>query len=503
VSPQIYGRYDVVVVGGGASGVAAGIAAARAGARTIVIERLGALGGMVNITGPPGWAFSHLWNNRGEEIIAGFVKETHDKLEAMGCALPYPAPHERIFDSFALIDADWWGLLAFKYMQELNVQLLLHTLAVDVVMEGNSVKGVVVENINGRQIVFGKVVIDCTGEGDIAARAGVPYIKADRTKEELDPPSVGFYMDGVNWKRVTEYFKQNPDEFVRFPSKPVWETLNTPAAKARREKMIEELKKCDTILDLVKRGILGYVTFYDLSEKAVKNGDIPPLGVDLGFFFSVKGPGPYIVPVFQHSAQVPDCDTTDVRELSYAEMECRRQIIMAANAVRKYIPGFENAYVSKVMMEVRTREGRHFIGDYMLTSDDVAAERKFPDVIGKSAMSTAIGGPFHSCRFPAESMNIDPNTKRVSPPTGGSYDIPYRCLVPKNVENLLLAGKLLSVSLDFKRDQLPENIITGQAAGVAAAVCAKRGITPRQLEDDVSEVQQILIKQGAILFGTH
>jgi hypothetical protein len=90
--------------------------------------------------------------------------------------------------------------------------------------------------------------------------------------------------------------------------------------------------------------------------------------------------------------------------------------------------------------------------------------------------------------------------KRVSPKNGGSYDIPYRCLVPKKVENLLLAGKLVSTTEDFKRDLLPENIVTGQAAGVAAALCAKKNITPRDLEKDVSELQKILLEQGAILY---
>ena len=142
------------------------------------------------------------------------------------------------------------------------------------------------------------------------------------------------------------------------------------------------------------------------------------------------------------------------------------------------------------------------IGDYQMTSDDVAASRKFKDVIGKSAMPTQTGGPFHSAANPGESMNVDPNRKRSTPKDGGSYDIPYRSMVPKNVENMLMTGKLVSLTEDFKRDILPDNIVYGQAAGVAAAVCAKKGVTPRQLEKDIKPVQDILVKQGAILFGT-
>ncbi|MEM3703600.1 MAG: FAD-dependent oxidoreductase [Candidatus Bathyarchaeia archaeon] len=495
---ELYGKYDVIVVGGGCAGCAAAISSARAGAKTILIERFGALGGMLNISGPPGWAFSHLWNNRGEQIIAGIVEELHHRLEKEGLALPYPKPEDRQFDSFAYIDPDWAGLLLFQMMQENKVDLLLHSLAVDVIKEGDNMRGVIVENTSGRMAVLGDVVIECTGEGDIAVRAGAPYTVIDRTKEEIDPPSITFHMDGVDWDKVTKYFKENPEEFVRFPSIMAWGQITTEY-KERVKARMEELKKASSILDLVKAGKLGYVNFYKISEEAVKNGDLPPRGVDLGFFFTPRQGG-VIQPVFQHSAQVPDCDITNVRELTWAEIEARRQVTMAVKAVRKYLPGFKNAYLTRLTFCVRGREGRHFIGDYQLTSDDVAEARKFPDVIAKSAMNTNIGGPFHSCRYPAESMNIDPKVKKVRVKNGGSYDIPYRCLVPKNVENLLLAGKCISVSEDFKRDCLPENMATGQAAGVAAAICAKKNITPRQLEQDVSVLQKILQQQGVILY---
>ncbi len=117
-------------------------------------------------------------------------------------------------------------------------------------------------------------------------------------------------------------------------------------------------------------------------------------------------------------------------------------------------------------------------------------------------MSVSVAGPFHSASYPGEAMNVNLERTMGRPKNGGSYDLPYRSLVPKNVENLLLSGKVQSMSEDFKRDCLPENMATGQAAGVAAAICARRGLTPRQLEGDVSELQEILVKQGAVLFGT-
>ena len=492
---ELFGEYDVVVVGGGVAGCSAAIASARAGAKTVLIERFGILGGIMNVSGPPGWAYSHLWNNRGETIIAGIVEETHHRLEKEGHALPYPKPEDREFDAYAFIDPDWWGLLIFQMMTENGVNLLLHSLVVDVIKEGDAVKGVIVENTAGRQIVRGKIVIEASGEGDIAVRAGVPFTKIDRTKEEIDPPSITFHMDGMDWDKVTAYLKENPEELVG----PERENA-TAQEKDRRQKRIQQLLDCKSILEMVRAGTLGTITFRKLTHQALDNGDFHPYG-DLGFFFTARDAG-VIQPVFQHSAQVKDCDTTDVRELTAGEVEARRQTAIALKAVRKYLPGFENAYFTRLTSYMRTREGRHFIGDYQMQFDDVVEERKFSDVIAKSGMAVSVAGPFHSASIPGEAMNTNRDRKFGRPKDGGSYDLPYRSLVPKNVENMLIVGKLQSMSEDFKRDCLPENMATGQAAGVAAAICAKRGVTPRQLEPDVSELQDILVKQGAVLFGT-
>lgn len=478
---QVYGNYDVVVVGGGVSGWAAAVSAARVGAKVILIEKLGILGGMMNVSGPPGWAFSHLWNDRGEQIMAGLVEEIHHRLEKEGNALPYPAPEDRHFNAFCFVDPDWCGLLFFDMIRENNVTLLMNSLAVDVIKYGDHVQGVIVENTNGRMCVMGKVIVEATGEGDIAVRAGVPYTKIDRTKEELDPPSITFHMDGIDWRKVTEYFKTHPDQISN-------------------KKMAERIMKCDTIIDLVKAGVLGAISYDALSKKAIEAGDMDRFG-DLGHFFTPRTGG-HFQAIFQHTAQVEDCDTTDVTELSYGEIESRRQASLAMKAIRKYLPGYENAYLTRLTSCMRTREGRHMIGDYQMQGEDVSSNRKFPDVIAKAAMAARRGGPFHTTSIPGGSLNLHVG-ERFEPQDGGSYDIPYRCLVPKNVEGMLLAGKLISVSEDFKRDQLPDNILSGQAAGVAAALCVKNGVTPRELEQDVTELQDILVKQGAILTGTH
>jgi hypothetical protein len=135
------------------------------------------------------------------------------------------------------------------------------------------------------------------------------------------------------------------------------------------------------------------------------------------------------------------------------------------------------------------------MGDYVMCKQDVAEARKFKDVIGKSSFSSGAKHVATQDTIAYEGI--------VYPKDGGSYDIPYRCLVPKIIENLMVAGKAISTDRASYKRFLHETMVTGQAAGVAAAVCARKGITPRQLEQDVSELQDILVKQGVILYGTH
>jgi hypothetical protein len=477
---EIYGEYDVVVAGGGTSGVAAAIASARTGANTILIERFGVLGGQMNVSGPPGFAYCHLWNNHGEKCLAGIIEETHHRLEKEGHALPYPSPGEGHSQTYAFVDPDWWGLMIFEMMTENNVNLLLHSLAVDVLKEGDAVKGVIVENTSGRMAVLGKIVIDCSGEGDIAVRAGAPYEQISKDEYEIEPPSISFTMDGMDWDKFIKYANESAEDL----------TVNWQD-EAANKKLIEQLKKARNIMDLVP---IGSLSFRKLTEQAIANGDYHPYG-DLGFFFTPREGGK-IQAIFQHSSQVYQCDATDIRELTAGEVEARRQVAISAKAARKYIPGFETAYLARITTYLRIRETRRIMGDYKLTMQDVFEARKFKDVIGKSVMPM---GSHHTATI--DMLTFAPGGRQIK--DDGSYDLPYRMLVPQKVENLLVAGKMVSTERDCYLRFLPETMVTGQAAGVAAAVCVKKGITPRQLEEDVAELQNILLKQGAILFDTY
>jgi hypothetical protein len=475
---EIYGIYDVVVVGGGTSGVSAAIAASRAGANTILIERLGTLGGQMNVSGPPGFAYAYMFNPRCEQIIGGIMEETHSRLLKEGHALPHTTPDFRVGYSFSLVDPDYWGLLIFEMMTENNVNLLLHSLSVDVLKDGNSMKGVVVENYSGRQAILGKVIIDCTGEGHISAKAGAPYEQVP--KEQLEPHTISFTVDGVDWDKVLKYVRENAAyEF---------NAMTHPYLNWTQEQIIERIRNVKDITE-----ISNFMGYYSLRDKAVAAGEYHPYS-GVGFFIMPRDNGVFQAH-FQHSSQVDNVDPTNIRDLTYCEIECRRQVGMALKFIKKYMPGFEKSYLTRICSELRIRESRRIMGDYILRKADVAEARKFPDVIGKSSFSSGAKHVATKDTLTYEGI--------VHPKDGGSYDIPYRCLVPQVIDNLLVGGKAISTDRDSYARFLQETMVTGQAAGVAAAICARKGITPRRLEQDVSELQSILLKQGAILYGTH
>lgn len=479
---QVSKEFDVIICGGGTSGVAAAIASARVGANTLLIERLGVLGGQMNVSGPPGFAYAHLFNARGEQVVKGIIEETHKRLLDGGHALPHLKPEFRVASgyTFSYVDPDWWGLMIFEMMTENHVNLLLHTLVVDVVKEGSSVKGVIVENACGREIIFGKIVIDCTGEGDIASRAGAPYEIVPR--DQIQPHTLSFSADGVDWEKFLAYMRANPNEFELTH-------LIHPDTKWTKEMVANGYAHVKDITEVGE--IMG---FYSLRDAALPKGEWHPFS-GVGFFL-IPREGGVVQAHFQHSSQVPNCDPTNAWDLTAAEVESRRQILIAFKFFKKYVPGFENAYITRVCPEIRIREGRRIMGDYVLTSQDIGGCKKFADVIGKSTFKA---GGHHAATLTTLAFGA----QRVWPKDGGSYDIPYRCLVPRDVENLMVAGKMVSTDRDAYLRYLQQTMVTGQAAGAAAALCVKKGITPRKMEEDVKELQNILIMQGVVLFGTH
>jgi len=479
--------YDVIVCGGGTSGVAAAIASARTGAKTLLVEKSGSLGGQMSVSGPPGFAYARLFNPQGKRDVGGIVEETYQRLFNTGHALPhlrYPV-REKAGYSFSYVDPDWWTILMFEMMDEEGVILLLVTLVVDVTKNGDTVTGIVVENANGRNTIKGKIVIDCTGEGYVATDAGceTEYVSRD----EVQPHTLAFTVDGVDWDTLLIYIRDHPDQFS-------FRQLINPYNDSNQEDVVNMYKKCHNVTELGE--IMG---FYELRDMAFKNGDWHPYS-GAGFFILPREGGK-VQAHFQHSSQVDKCLVTDAWDLSKCMIECRKQDMIAWRFFKNYVPGFKNAYITKVCTELRLREGPRIVGDYVLTKDDVGECKQFADTIGKSSFKA---GGYHVVGL--ETLNVvkvgdsNKDSDMRWPKDGGSYDIPYRCLVPKKIENLLVAGKSVSTDRAAYLRYLHQTMVTGQAAGTAAGLCIKKGITPREMEKDVTDLQKFLVDQGAILF---
>ena len=485
-------KYDVIVCGGGTSGTAAAVAAARGGAKTLLIERLGALGGQMNVSGPPGFSYANLFNSYDEQVIAGFAEEMHARLLKEGHAYKHDLNIYRTHSgyTFSYVDPDWWGLEIFEVMTENHVDLLLHTLVVGVQKSGDTVNGVIVENANGRMVIEGKIIIDCTGEGDIAVRAGCDYELLPR--EECEPQTVCFTMDGVDWPKVIKYVKENPDQLV-YSGPEEGQCGDYPVRS--REEHYEIMRNMDDNDPMPFGDMRG---FFKLRDEALANGDWHPYS-GVGFFLMPREGGK-IEAHMQHSSQVPNIWSCDAWDLTKAEIECRHQIVIALKFFRKYVPGFENAYLVRMGQELRLREGRRIMCDYKITGKDVVEGRRFYDCIGKNQFAA---GAIHVANGDTSGMREGDVSGKG--PKGGTNDIPYRCMVASNVENFLVAGKHVSTDRAAYMRFLMQTVVTGQAAGAAAALCVKHGVTPRQLEDEayIKELQNVLRAQGAILEGVH
>jgi hypothetical protein len=451
------GEADVLVVGGGPAGLGAALGAAQAGANVILAERYGFLGGnataalvmplmsfhtqvpMKEKTGAT--TLLPTDHGPGEAIIAGALKTLLEKLVAAGGAIQ-PSLETGYVVPY---DPEWFKLIAMELLDEAGVRFLLHAFASGVMCDragSCDVSGVVFETKSGPLVVRAKVTVDCTGDGDIAAQAGAPY-EVGRHDGLVQPMTLMFRIVDFQRAAFEAYIKAHPTQW---------------------------------------KGVHG---LWDLVRKATEAGELDLPREDILFFAT-----PHEHELSVNSTRVTRVMGTDVWDLTYAEHASHRQMRQIAAFLRKYVPGFEMSYVAQSGVHVGVRETRRILGDYKLTAEDVLGAQKFDDGIARGAYPVDIHNPKGSGTV----------LKRLPP--GEAYDIPLRCLLPQRTENVLVAGRCISGTHEAHSSYrvMPISMATGQAAGVCAALAARRGTTPRSLAPD--EVQRELIRQGASL-GKH
>jgi hypothetical protein len=431
---------DVLVVGSGPGGLAAAITSARAGVKTMLVERYGCLGGNLTHVGVEGIA----WYRQEKTVdVEGIGIEFEQRAKAYGAAAPEPQSL-----SYA-INAEGFKIVADNWVQEVGVDTLLHALAVGVIRDGDALKGIIIESKSGRQAILAKRIVDATGDADIAALCGAPCRKTP--KEDMLPVTVMFSCSGVDRARFLDYVKANPKKYKDWGKN--WEI----AKGGKEDEMFSPY------LD-------------EPFDKARESGIIPASLKSIGGTWSAiseTGEATYL-----NMVHMLEFDGTDVRDLTRGEMEGRRQAMLAIKALQYFAPGFERAALRNLGMTIGIRDTRKIVGRYNLTEEDVRREARFEDSIGI---------------FPEF---IDGYGVLVLPVTGRYFHVPYGVLVPRGISNLLIAGR--SVAGDKISHAAVRNMmcctVTGQGAGAAAAVSVKRGVSTAEVS--IGHIQAELKRQG-------
>ncbi len=434
---------DVLIVGSGPGGLAAALAAARAGVKTALIDRNGCFGGNITQVGVEGFA----WYRHEQTVdCEGIGIEFENRAKAMGAAMPEPQSLSHA------LDAEMFKWVADVLVEEAGVAPLLHRLCVAPIMQGRAVVGAIIESKAGRQAILAKRVIDATGDADIVTRAGAPVFKTP--KEKMMAVSVMFSMSGVSKQRFINAVKADPQTYADWSGNGEWDYETT----GKEDKLFSPFLRKPF-------------------QKALEAGVIPPyLKTIAGTWGTVTDQGDL---TYLNLVHVPEIDGTDPNDLTIGEIRGRREAIYALEALRKFMPGCENAKLRNFGMTLGVRDTRKIDALYNLTDNDVRGQARFDDAIGI---------------FPEF---IDGYGILILPTTGRYWHVPYRALVPKGVDQLLVAGRCIGgdhVSHASARNMMC-CAVSGQGAGVAAAVSVKRDEPFERL--DMGAVHAELTRQGA------
>ena len=447
---------DVLVIGAGPAGIGAAVAAARGGAKVLLVERYGFLGGnltaaMVN----PMFTFHDI---HGEQVIRGIAGEVVDRLVKITASPGHVT--DLTFDNASMtpFDPEGMKLLLFDMVEEAGVTLMLHSMFSAATAADGLVQHVIVENKSGRQAIRPKFVIDCSADADVVARIGAPFVKGRESDGAMQPVTLFYRIGGIDYTVLRRWMKDNR----------------------------AKLKDAPTDAEIDSSSTLAFLGLSELVKEAMAAGDFPKDAAPRILMYQLPKEGQIAV----NCTRLQGIDGTRADDLTRAEVLTRRQAWQIHRFLQKYVGGFEKSHIVDTGVQVGVRETRRIVGDYTMTEDDVLTGRAFADGIACGTFA----------------IDIHPPDGKQQIFTGSGravYEIPYRSLLPQHVDNLLVAGRCISAThTAFGSIRVMATAMgIGQGAGAAAAIAVRRNITSREV--DVGEVRRELLRQGQYLLNAN
>lgn len=436
---------DVLVVGGGPSGITAAMGAVEDGLKVSLIESRSFLGGNMTI-GLPVLGFL---GQKGNQIIKGLPQRYIDRLkEVDGASEHRPCP---LHMSITLVEPEAVKNVALEMLLEDGVDVQLYTHFADAIVEDGEIKGVITESKAGREAILAQVVIDCSGDADVAFRAGVPTEKGNE-RGGMQPPTLMFCMAGVDTEKLrTSISGQNRTYLTDFIPAEYFGQNHQFIVVGLREVM-QKARDSGFTLDTERTIIIT----------GLRKGE-----------------------VWINMSSVHGVDGTKPEDLTFGEVKGRQQIKDIQKYLIEYVPGFEEAYFTKMAPFLGIRETRRIVGKYVMNQEDVLGCRRFDDAVAVASYPLDIHHPHDGgCTLTW---------------CGDCYDIPYSSLIPLKIENLLVAGRAISTTheaMSAIRVMAP-CMAMGEAAGRAAKLAIRKGIYPSSLP--VEDLQKELVEKGAYL----
>lgn len=454
-------KYDILIVGGGISGAMAGIAAARMGARCLLAEEYGFLGGMLTAGGVGPMMTFH---SGDVQVVRGVCGELIERMKKKGASPGHIPDTTGYTYTVTPFDAEGMKETLEEMYLEAGGEVLYHTKAAAVRTEGQRITAITAANKAGLTQLEAGVLIDATGDGDLCAWAGVPMDTGRPSDGKNMPLTMNLKLGNVDIPRVRAYMRAHLDQFTHLDENNV------------------------SLLDRAAR--LSVSGFHREFRRALAAGRVISVRRDL-LFFETGTEGQVIV----NTASVSDCDPTDPWALSKAETLGRQRALQLARFMAEEIPGFEHAHVLQTGQAIGVRSSRRLRGRYCLTAEDILTGKRFADAVAYGGYPVDVPPP--GGRDDAEHARQMRQIRHLS--GGEIYGVPYRCLLNDKIENLITVGRCISASFEAQGAirVTPIAGAVGHAGGIAAALAAAQGVPPAELSPE--EIRAKLKEQGAFL----